>query len=453
MKQVQVRTRLHEYKEYFRSYAKMMNQEFFNNSPYFYILLIPIALSYKKDKKHQERIGATFLHFGITEKLNEEQLLNIYQKIILYWHFNLTARVLKMRQDQIIKIKEQAIRAQEQVTIFEQINIPVNELVRLLKEANKPLSDLIAIKSPLEILGFKGEALGRFFIHDGSVDLAPGITIETAHNFPATETETKKFIRLIPAIILEALGASDNCREPLWDYLRLYLDVPPSSIKNLSAAIKDILPILNDTREEAADKNKNEELKETFNTLKEWFSEAYKPQNYEGSYIGLHCTFIQVILQTLRIDYTSKLDMKKDRIWFPSARPIDTTHALNLLHHEYTIKKVKLCQIDGNSTQTHIIRLTLEKSHSMTTDDAKKLHKRVVSGLENEEHFVRGSGAQIFCKLFGLLKENNAEKNLKLHNENETHTFMYCSSSQRKFKVIFENTNIITIQSTLPSKR
>ena len=227
------------YEEKFECYGSKLKQNpLFSECPYFYILAIPVALS-NKNKAHKEKIGAVFLHVGANKEIEPKKLLNVYQKVILYWHYNLTGEVLEERQREREEADNRERQAQERAMLYDQIKAPVDKLMSLLQEANKPLTQLLAITSPIGQLCFDGESLAPFFQGE-NLKLDSKITIETAHNF--NKEDIDKFICLIPAIMLKALGKSDNYHEPLWKDLQNYLQQLPSG-----ETIKEVLPILDKT--------------------------------------------------------------------------------------------------------------------------------------------------------------------------------------------------------------
>ena len=421
-----------DYKELFGKYGTEIFKKFFCDSNYFYILLIPVALY---DENHQEKIGAVFLHIGTNEEICQDTLLNVYQKVILYWHYNLTGGVLEKRQREIDEANawsEQHQRerdmAEKRAMLFDQIRPSVEKLTALLHEANKPLSELTSVMSPMKQFIFAGTSLAPFF-ESGTATLGDfgykdpslvSFVVHTAHNFNKDQLE--KFKDLIPSILLIALGEAGNARAPLWDYLRFYLSVPPESKKLLADGIKNTLPELQNDSASIEEKA----IDNCFNTIKSWFNDTYKPKSYLSPKL-LRLT--AKILDINTIDIPEQLDHSSG-IHVASSLPIDTIDALDSLHREYEIQSLKA------ETEGYFVTFTLKlrREHKMTQKDAEDLRDHLYPALAFGQG--RGSTTSILCQIFSSLKRekrDTVEERLQLSCEKNNFEFKYSSESREQF--------------------
>ena len=413
------------YEKNFECYGSKLKQVLFSECPYFYILAIPVALS-NKNEAHQEKIGAVFLHVGANEKIEPKKLLNVYQKVILYWHYNLTGEVLEVRQREREEAGNRERQAQERAMLYDQIKDPVEKLTSLLQDASEPLTQLLAITSPIEQLCFEGAGLSEFFESGDEIELEPNITIQPAHNF--NTSEKNKFVDLISAIMLKALGKSDNYQKPLWEDLQEHLQQHP-----LGEKIKEVLPILDKSEKDAKD-NINGDLENTFNIIKKWFNKSYKRVERDLPY-----SLMKIAMAT--ITESIEIDTKyEDELRVASSRPIDTLYALNSLHQQYEIQCCKCKQQVVNGKNCHTIKLTVKNPHEMTSDDAVALRKSFE--LESKQGYQlrpRGDSTLALYQLFGPTDD------LQLCN-----TTFTLRVDEHVFSLEYKNDNIIKITSIWP---
>ena len=421
------------YKILFKQYGEKLFS-FFDKSKYFYILLIPVALS-NENKDHQEKIGAVFLHIGATKEIEPETLLDVYKEVILYWHYHLTGQVLEKRR----RAEE---RSSGRALLYDSIKGPVDELTALLNEAQKPLSDLTSVMSPMKQFIFSGPFLVPFF-NSGKATLGdfgykdPSLIAKQVTTTHEVSSDIEIYNNLIPAILLKALGETENACDPLWDYLCFFLKAPRQK-KSLADGIIKTLPVLKKDWETA--KKKPEDLKKAFKYTKEWFNSSFKDgAELPYSLLGLTANILGIAI--------NKRHTLKEYTFTVVSRPIDTIAAINSIHLEYEGIKNLILKKAGDQA---ILELELKKEHKMKPKDAKELYESTCLALK-DTYLPRGSTTSILYQLFSSSQIRNESDVTKIFAWDEDTTFTYKEGENGKtvFSLKFTSNNKIIINTSI----
>ena len=426
------------YKQLFKEYGDKLFEELFkpsqSGSYFFYILLIPVAL-FNNNPDEREKIGAVFLHIGATKKILREKLLDVYQKVILYWHYHLTGEVLEKR-------RREEERSSGRAMLYDSIKGPVDELTALLNEAQKPLSDLTSVMSPMKQFIFSGPFLVPFF-NSGEATLGdfgykdPSLIAKQVITTHEVSSDVEIYKNLIPAILLKALGETENACDPLWDYLCFFLKVPRQK-KSLADGIIKTLPVLKKDWETA--KKKPEDLKKAFKYTKEWFNSSFKDgAELPYSLLGLTANILGIAI--------NKRHTLKEYTFTVVSRPIDTIAAINSIHLEYEGIKNLILKKAGDQA---ILELELKKEHKMKPKDAKELYKSTCLALK-DTYLPRGSTTSILYQLFSSSQIRNESDVTKIFAWDEDTTFTYKEGDNGKtvFSLKFTSNNKIIINTSI----
>jgi hypothetical protein len=94
-------------------YVLAVSETFLKPYPSACVLCVPVALNHII-KSRQRKIGAVFLHFGLSKNLSDEKGIafaqDIFMKVNLYWHYNLTSESLH-KQIENVKVAEAKVLA------------------------------------------------------------------------------------------------------------------------------------------------------------------------------------------------------------------------------------------------------------------------------------------------------------------------------------------------------
>ena len=129
----------------FKRYVKELHSLHLKNYPFAYVMLIPIFLGSmyaEKKKKARTKLGAIFLHFATAKRIDDKrELLRIYSRTLLFWHYYFTSEAIFRRQD---TLERTAKTLEERITIFNKIKPSIDEIRYFLHAVQKPLAALEA---------------------------------------------------------------------------------------------------------------------------------------------------------------------------------------------------------------------------------------------------------------------------------------------------------------------
>lgn len=345
----------------FERYVKELHALHLKNYPFAYVMLIPIFLGSmygKKRSRARTKLGAIFLHFATAKRIDDKRdLLRIYGRTLLFWHYYFTSEAIYTRQNMI---ERTAKSLEERIALFNKIRPSIDDIRYFLHAVQKPLAALEAELDPIRAILF-GETLSRFFISagkpipilDGKQEVAP------KHDWGNGPVEVYK--RLIAGLLLKAFGLErevEASASNLWEQVSALVNMKAHGLSQpLYQALLNSLPHL------AVTEPSDEQVEETFRIIKSWFSDAYK----KGKAIpGMPVTMLEFAFNVWGCNFRQDgLDSKT--FWVASEYPVMTIDALWILHEKHHLQTAEISvrrEEHGLETITSCeMRLVLEKSH------------------------------------------------------------------------------------------
>lgn len=232
-----------EYVQDFNEFRKSIDQ-----SRFFYNLLVPISFNSPPDTNHlKQALGAIFITFGTNKAVEKDQLLNLYNSLQLFWHYNYSAEsadVLIKRKDELEKYKD----------IFNLLQRPLDRLGSAIQSMQQDVRDLSAVLyEPNEGLFRFHKAIVDLFDDTKSIKISKRVSIPIQHNNKYSDSTAAALIvaaavwRLLGLQFdLEGLnGVEVNGRMPDKKALALIKDILLKRLKSnpgvYSEHLKDIL--------------------------------------------------------------------------------------------------------------------------------------------------------------------------------------------------------------------
>jgi hypothetical protein len=364
----------------FKRYVKELHSLHLKNYPFSYVMLIPIFLGSmyaEKKKKARTKLGAIFLHFATAKRIDDRKdLLRIYSRTLLFWHYYFTSEAIYSRQD---VIERTAKTLEERITLFNKIKPSIDDIRYFLHAVQKPLAALEAEMDPVRAILF-GENLTRFFISAGEpIPILDGKQeVTPKHDWGNGPVEVYK--RLVAGLLLKAFGLEkelEGLASNLWEQVSALVNRKAHELSQpLYQALLNSLPHLSVTEPSDA------QVEETFRIIKSWFSDAYKL----GKAIpGMPVTMLGFAFDVWGCKFRQD-GMDSKTFWVASEPPVMTIDALWILHEKHRLQAAEISvRKEEHRLETITsceMRLTLEQSHREVSNKQANL-ARLRDSLES----------------------------------------------------------------------
>lgn len=374
----------------FRIYVEKLHEVYLRNYPYAYVLLVPIFLNSMSSRRESlQKLGAVFLHFTSTQRVDYTDLRRIYSRILLFWHYYFTSEAIDKRQS---KIKEQEARA----GIYTKIEPYLNDIRKGLLDIRQPLRRLEAELSPVKGLLLGGDDISEFFSANGrTINLREGLpAISPRHDWIDGDVETYKLLVAGVLIRVLHLEAQIPCDQDLWQSLSGIL------CNSQELVNCELLRTFSDL--ESSSPNEDQ-VKRTYRKVKSWFSDSYKRETAAG----LPLDMLEFALRVWEADVVIEND-ELSRFWVASRHPVQTIDALGMLNAMYRIRNATVSVTKTRSPLSNAplsycqLKLGLAPmvSHSGSLSKLSKAFSKSI----REDEVPRGDMTRFLWTISGQLK-------------------------------------------------
>jgi hypothetical protein len=387
----------------FEKYINALYTLHLKNYPFAYVMLIPIFLgSMYGKKKSRKKLGAIFLHFATTKRVeNERALHRIYGRTLLFWHYYFTSEAIDKRQEML----EESIRTKESlelsVDLYKKIEPYIQDIRKGLKDLRAPLFKLEAEMNPVRGIIFSAEDLNEFFQVGPPIKLGEGLPeVNGKHDFEDDALYDKEklehFKSLAAGILLKAFHFEKDIRANGADFdfwHQVTSVICDKANQGNQPLFKELIQSVPQLCELAPTP---EQVKAVFRILKRWFNDSYKyGRDAAGNPgPGLPVTMLEFALRVWGCKVNTTTGGAVNRFWVASVTPVQTLDALGILHEKHRFKEATL-KVEragrngrGQPITSCNLKLGLQRSHEEVSDRESNLKRLRYSLVES----MKGGG-------------------------------------------------------------
>jgi hypothetical protein len=299
----------------FEQYVDLLYHFHLKKYPFGYVLLVPICLNSIFDREESlKKLGAVFLHFTTSKRLEKINLQRIYGRTVLFWHYYFTSEAVDRRQ--------------ARADVYEKIKPWLDEIQKGFRNVRQPLRRLEAELNPIRGL-FDSEDAREFFANQGTVKLGGGLPeISPRHAWQPGNIDPYK--QIVAGVLIRVLSLENRIEESddLWESVATVLH---SSREVHHKRLLDVFPGFKNGAPNP------QQVEEAFNLVKSWFSDSFKQVNSPGIPLSL-LAYVMNDWTTLQIGNEKEMS----HFWVASRTPVETIKALEILNRSYDIKEASL---------------------------------------------------------------------------------------------------------------
>lgn len=391
---------LKEIETAFNKYLSSLYELHLKNYPYAYVMLIPIFLGSmygNRNRKSRKKLGAVFLHFATTKRVtNKTDLLRIYGRTLLFWHYYFTSEAVDKRQNALEESDRRRQSLETDAQLYKRISPYITKIRENLNAIRQPLADLEAQFDPTRVLILGGGDVRRFFQAGPPIEMLQRQIIPR-HDWIEGDVETYK--TLIAGILIKAFQLEKETIDPevsFWEEMSRVLSAKASESASVRELVSFMPALKNPTPSDA-------EVKEIFKIIKSWYSDAFKIEKSPGLPINM----LEFAFKTLGSKFETE-SVNEKTFWVASETPVRTIEALGFLHEKQGIARA-LLRLDkersNGKVNTHCtLTIDLVKSHSQVSTkqvaSLTRLRDALRSSAEKREE-PRGDTARFLWMLSG----------------------------------------------------
>jgi len=379
----------------FRLYVERLYSHYLKNYPFAYVLLVPIFLSSMSGRKESlQKLGAVFLHFTTTKRVEPVELRRIYARTLLFWHYYFTSEAIDRRQSQIRE-------RDAQISLYKRIDPFLQEIREGLQNIQRPFLQLETELNPVRGLLLGGDNVKDFFVMNGlAIKLGDGLPeITPRHDWIDGDVEPYKLI--VAGVLIKALHLEKDIHidQDLWE-----------SVSNILCASKKLLfkELLNSIPDLCNSEPKAEQVKQAYLTIKSWFSNSYKQR---GVAPGLPLDMLEFALRVWECNtIIEQGEPSPTHFWVASQTPVDTIDALGMIHEKYGIKEAAIRITKSRDPISRVplssceLRLSFSKSNKKA-GNLRNLRNSLSEALKAGKE-PRGDMTKFLWTISGQLKLN-----------------------------------------------
>lgn len=341
----------------FNKYLSSLYELHLKNYPCAYVMLIPIFLgSMYGNRKSRKKLGAIFLHFATTKRItNKRDLLRIYGRTLLFWHYYFTSEAVERRQAMLEESDRRRQSLETDAELFKRISPFINEIRMHLAAIRQPISDLEAQFDPTRLLILGGGDVRKFFQAGPPIEMLQR-QITPKHDWAEGDVDTYK--TLVAGILIRAFQLEKETIDAelsFWEEMSRVLSAKAPE----SASVRELVNFLPALKKPTPS---DAEVKEIFKIIKSWYSDAFKIEKSPG----LPITMLEFAFKTLGSKFETE-SVNERTFWVASETPVRTIEALGFLHEKHGIARA-LLRVDKERSNGRLntdctLTIDLEKSH------------------------------------------------------------------------------------------
>ncbi|MET0621812.1 MAG: hypothetical protein ABW250_02420 [Pyrinomonadaceae bacterium] len=332
---------LEEIRVAFKKYTQALYDLQLKNYPFAYVMLIPIFLGSMYGKQSRMKLGAIFLHFATSRRVEQQALRRIFGRTLLFWHYYFTSEALDKRKEMFNQSRREFEQSrleketlEKSVALLNKIKPFIDNIGHSLRELQRPLFHLEAELKPAEVVILGGDQSKffqtgpRVYILNGQQEITP------RHDWADDAVDTYK--TLVAGVLVNAFRldgeVKPSARADLW--ARVSRVVTAKAEDPSDRLFKELTHVIPHLR---VGNPTPEQVKETFKIVKSWYSDAFKPEGGPGMPLSM----LEFAFRTWGSEF-KKDEVEPRTFWVASEFPARTIDALGILHEERRFKEVSV---------------------------------------------------------------------------------------------------------------